>query len=66
MSIEIPCVAGDSQSGRAIAKVTGALLPIVLEKMHIDPALSGSVILTTVTDAVGFFTLLGLATWYLL
>ncbi|WP_428241979.1 magnesium transporter [Gynuella sp.] len=49
-----------------IAKISGALLPVILEKLKIDPALSGSVILTTVTDAVGFFTLLGLATWYLL
>lgn len=49
-----------------IAKLTGAILPILLKKMHIDPALSGSVILTTVTDAVGFFTLLGLATLYLI
>ena len=49
-----------------VAKCTGAILPMVLKTMKIDPALSGSVILTTVTDAVGFFTLLGLATWYML
>ena len=49
-----------------IAKLSGAALPILLKYWDIDPALSGSVILTTVTDAVGFFTLLGLASWYLL
>lgn len=49
-----------------IAKLTGASLPVVLKYLNIDPALSGSVILTTVTDAIGFFTLLGFASWYLL
>lgn len=43
--------------------ITGTLLPIALKKMHIDPALAGGVILTTVTDVVGFIAFLGLATW---
>jgi magnesium transporter len=48
-----------------VAKTTGALLPMILRKMHLDPAISGSVVLTTITDIVGFFTFLGLATWLL-
>jgi magnesium transporter len=44
------------------AGVTGALLPMALERMDIDPALAGGVILTTVTDVVGFLAFLGLAT----
>jgi magnesium transporter len=43
--------------------IAGTLLPIALKKMHIDPALAGGVILTTVTDVVGFMAFLGLATW---
>jgi len=45
-----------------VAAVAGALLPIGLEKIGIDPALAGSVILTTVTDVIGFVAFLGLAT----
>ncbi len=40
----------------------GAVLPMILTKMDIDPALSGGVILTTVTDLIGFLSVLGLAT----
>jgi magnesium transporter len=49
-----------------IAAVTGTMLPLLLDKMGIDPALAGSVLLTTVTDVVGFFAFLGLATVFLL
>ncbi|MCG8316506.1 MAG: magnesium transporter [Pseudomonadales bacterium] len=45
-----------------IAAIAGASLPLVLDKLGIDPALSGGVVLTTVTDVVGFFAFLGLAT----
>lgn len=48
------------------AALAGVLLPVVLEKLKIDPALSGSVILTTVTDIVGFVAFLGLGTIFLL
>ena len=44
------------------AAVTGTLLPVLLRRINIDPALAGSVILTTVTDIVGFVSFLGLAT----
>jgi len=47
-----------------IAAMAGASLPMLLDKMGIDPALSGGVILTTVTDVVGFCSFLGLATLY--
>ena len=45
-----------------IAAMAGASLPMILEKLGIDPALSGGVVLTTITDVVGFFAFLGLAT----
>jgi len=44
---------------------TGALLPVRLRSSKIDPALAGSVILTTVTDIVGFVSFLGLAAAFL-
>ena len=46
------------------AGVIGALLPITLKQLKIDPALAGSVALTTITDVVGFFAFLGLATYF--
>ena len=45
------------------AAVAGALLPIGLKSLNIDPALAGSVALTTITDVVGFLAFLGLATY---
>jgi magnesium transporter len=42
--------------------ISGVVIPLAMKKMGIDPALAGSVVLTTVTDCMGFFTLLGLAT----
>ena len=46
------------------AAVAGTLLPLFLKSMNIDPALAGSVALTTITDVVGFMSFLGLATWF--
>lgn len=43
------------------AGLAGALLPMVLQRLKIDPALAGGVVLTTVTDVVGFLAFLGLA-----
>jgi len=48
------------------AALAGATIPLMMRKMGIDPALSSSVVLTTVTDVVGFFAFLGLATLVLL
>tara|TARA_R110001592_G_scaffold59620_2_gene180915 strand:+ start:37154 stop:38518 length:1365 start_codon:yes stop_codon:yes gene_type:complete len=45
-----------------VAAITGTVLPIFLKSRNIDPALAGSVILTTVTDVTGFLSFLGLAT----
>ena len=49
-----------------IAALAGAMIPIVLKHYGIDPAIAGGVILTTVTDVVGFMTFLGLATIFLI
>lgn len=43
----------------------GALIPLVLKKVDIDPAIGSTVILTTVTDIMGFFSFLALAKWML-
>lgn len=48
------------------AALAGLAIPLILERQGIDPALAGSVMLTLVTDGVGFFTFLGLATVLLL
>ena len=46
------------------ASLVGALLPLFLNRIGIDPALAGGVILTTVTDVVGFLSFLGLAAFF--
>ncbi len=46
------------------AALAGAALPVLLKKLSIDPALAGSMALTTVTDVVGFLSFLGLATLF--
>jgi magnesium transporter len=46
--------------------IAGALIPLWLKRLGIDPAIAGGVVLTTATDAVGFFAFLGLATLLLL
>ncbi|AJQ96886.1 magnesium transporter [Gynuella sunshinyii] len=48
------------------AACAGILVPVILDRMKIDPALAGSVVLTTVTDVVGFFAFLGTATLLLI
>ena len=48
------------------ASASGVVIPAILNKLNIDPALSGSVILTTVTDIVGFVVFLGLGSLLLL
>ncbi|MDJ0833656.1 MAG: magnesium transporter, partial [Gammaproteobacteria bacterium] len=44
----------------------GALIPVILKRMGIDPALAGGVVLTTFTDVIGVLAFLGLATIFLL
>ncbi len=48
------------------AAASGVIIPIVLRQLGVDPALAGGVILTTVTDVIGFIAFLGLATIFLL
>ncbi|MEM9026772.1 MAG: magnesium transporter [Pseudomonadota bacterium] len=48
------------------AALAGILIPLALDRMAYDPALASGVFLTTVTDVVGFFAFLGLATIWLL
>lgn len=45
-----------------IAALAGVLIPVIMRKLGIDPALAGGVVLTTVTDVTGFLIFLGLAT----
>lgn len=47
------------------AGLAGILVPLGLHRWGVDPAVSSTVFVTTVTDVVGFFVFLGLATWYL-
>ncbi|WP_207461145.1 magnesium transporter [Azospirillum sp. SYSU D00513] len=49
-----------------VAGLFGVLIPLGLEKLNVDPAVASSVFLTTITDVVGFFAFLGLATAVLL
>ncbi|MEM7464971.1 MAG: magnesium transporter [Pseudomonadota bacterium] len=46
------------------AAIAGILIPMVLDYFEIDPAIASSVFVTTVTDVVGFFAFLGLASWW--
>jgi magnesium transporter len=48
------------------AALAGVLLPLLLKRMRVDPAVAGTVVVTAVTDVMGFFSFLGLATVILL
>ncbi|HUO82640.1 MAG TPA: magnesium transporter [Gammaproteobacteria bacterium] len=48
-----------------IAAIAGVGIPLVLKRLRIDPALAGTVILTTVTDVIGFMAFLGLGAFFL-
>jgi magnesium transporter len=49
-----------------VAGLAGVGVPVILERLGIDPALASGAFVTTVTDVVGFFAFLGLAAWWLL
>ena len=49
-----------------MAGLFGAAIPLFLKRVDVDPAIGSTVILTTVTDVVGFFSFLALATYILL
>ena len=48
------------------AALSGVVIPIILKKIGVDPALAGGVLLTTITDVIGFFSFLALGTLFLL
>ncbi|MBP9032687.1 MAG: magnesium transporter, partial [Pseudomonadales bacterium] len=58
------CIAAAMLINLLAAAAAGVLLPILMRSLRIDPALAGSVVLTTITDAVGFLSFLGLATLF--
>jgi len=49
-----------------VAGLAGASIPLILKRLKVDPALAGGMVLTTVTDVIGLFAFLGLATLYLM
>ena len=49
-----------------VAGLSGVLVPLALDRFGVDPALASGTFVTTVTDVVGFFAFLGLASWVLL
>ncbi|MBV7316148.1 magnesium transporter [Shewanella sp. NIFS-20-20] len=49
-----------------VAGLAGAAIPLLLKRFNIDPALAGGMVLTTVTDVIGLFAFLGLATLFLM
>ena len=58
-------IAGAIIINMLFAGLSGLLIPIVLDRMNVDPAIASSVFVTTVTDVVGFFAFLGIAAlWF--
>lgn len=58
-------IAGAMVINLVVAGVAGMVLPLILDKMKIDPAIASGVFVTTITDVVGFFAFLGLAALFL-
>jgi magnesium transporter len=59
-------IAGAMVINLVVAGVAGVALPLLLERLEIDPAVASGVFVTTITDVVGFFAFLGLASLVLL
>ena len=59
-------IAGAMVINLMVAALAGVLVPLSLRRINVDPALAGGVVLTTVTDVIGFLSFLGLATLVLL
>ena len=57
---------GATIATHAIAGFSGAIIPLLLNKFKIDPAIASSIFLTTLTDMLSFFLFLGLAAWMVL
>ena len=51
---------------QVVAALGGVLVPLTLNRFGFDPALASGTFVTTLTDLMGFFAFLGLATWILL
>jgi magnesium transporter len=49
-----------------VAAAVGVLCPLMLERLGRDPVMGSSILLTAITDSMGFLIFLGLATWILL
>ena len=47
-----------------VAGLAGSMIPLILDRLKIDPAVASGVLLTAMTDMTGFFVFLGLATWW--
>ncbi|MFQ6372920.1 magnesium transporter [Shewanella sp. YIC-542] len=58
-------IAGAILINLTVAGLAGASIPVVLKRLRVDPALAGSMVLTTITDVIGLFAFLGLATLFL-
>ncbi len=59
-------IAGAMIINMSVAALAGSSVPIVLKRMQIDPALAGGVVLTTITDVIGYMSFLGLGALFLL
>lgn len=59
-------IAGAMTINMAVAALAGFFIPVILKRMSIDPALAGGVVLTTITDVVGYMSFLGLGALFLL
>jgi magnesium transporter len=60
------CIGAAMMINLVVAGVAGVVIPVMLDRLGVDPAVSSAVILTTVTDVTGFFSFLGLATMIVL
>jgi magnesium transporter len=59
-------IAGGMLVNQSVAALVGILVPLVIDRLRIDPAIASSIFVTGMTDATGFFAFLALATWLLL
>jgi magnesium transporter len=59
-------IAGAMTINLIVAAIAGFGIPLMLKKLSIDPALAGGVVLTTITDVVGYISFLGLGAIFLL
>lgn len=59
-------IAGAMAINLVLAAAAGYSIPMIMQRMHIDPALAGGVVLTTITDVVGYMAFLGLGAAFLL